>query len=99
MESALFFAVPHFLTVNRIHFTEKCSKASDQKVDWHFLDRSDAFSLDQSIVRETGATFAHDALAGHHPPRRKAPQKRQINGTMSTDTTKNQTKSGRPSFQ
>jgi hypothetical protein len=28
MESALVFAVPHFFAVNRIHFTEKCSRAS-----------------------------------------------------------------------
>jgi len=26
VESALLFGVPHFLTVNRIHFTEKCSR-------------------------------------------------------------------------
>jgi hypothetical protein len=25
MEPALFFALPHFLTANRIHFAEKCS--------------------------------------------------------------------------
>jgi hypothetical protein len=26
VESSLFFGLPHFLTANRIHFAEKCSK-------------------------------------------------------------------------
>jgi hypothetical protein len=36
MESSLFFVEPHFLTANRIHFAENCSKASDPEVDLHF---------------------------------------------------------------
>jgi hypothetical protein len=28
LEPALFFALPHFLTANRIHFAEKCSHIS-----------------------------------------------------------------------
>jgi hypothetical protein len=40
------------------------AKASDPKVDLHFWDPSDASSINESIVRKTGSTFPHDALAG-----------------------------------
>jgi hypothetical protein len=48
-----------FLTANRIHFAEKCSKASDPKVDLHFWDPSDAPTLGWRIVerRKPGPLF------------------------------------------
>jgi hypothetical protein len=50
VESSLFFAVPHFLTANRIHFAEKCSRASDPKVEGTFGIDSDAQSFMRRIV-------------------------------------------------
>ncbi len=44
VESPLFFAEPHFLTVNRIHFTEKCSRGS--------ADETTRVSTDPSRGRE-----------------------------------------------
>jgi hypothetical protein len=46
-------------------FTPSTGKptALDQKVDFHFLDRSDAYSeFSASHPLKTGATFAHDVI-------------------------------------
>jgi hypothetical protein len=32
VESALFSALPHFLTVSRVHLTEKCSRSGSRQV-------------------------------------------------------------------
>jgi hypothetical protein len=37
-------------TAGRIRFSARCAKASAPKADLPFWDRSDAFSLDESIV-------------------------------------------------